>query len=169
MAQDSWQVSSGGNDNRVIVWDLRKERPLFVQNEYNSAVKALAWCPWQRHLLVVGTGTNDRRVCVWNTSTNSLMYNSPTDSQVCGIMWAPLVSEIITAHGYAGNDLCLWRYPSLDKISSIKAHESRILHSAISPDGTTVATCAANESLKFWELYRKRPQLRTPVPDRFKI
>ncbi|PJF17924.1 hypothetical protein PSACC_02231 [Paramicrosporidium saccamoebae] len=169
MAPDSWQLCSGGNDNRVFIWDIRKEKPLFMQDEYQSAVKALSWCPWRRHLLAVGTGTNDRRACIWNSSTNTLMYAVQTDSQICGIMWAPLISEIITAHGYAGNDLCLWPYPSLEKIYSVQAHDSRILHSALAPDGTTIATCAANESLKFWELYRKRPSLRTPSANKLEF
>jgi cell division cycle protein 20 (cofactor of APC complex) len=163
MAHNSWLFASGGNDNKVCIWDIRKEAPLFIQDDYDAAVKALSWCPWQSNLLATGAGTGDRRLRFWNTSTNSCLRHVETDSQICGVMWSPLVSEVITAHGYMDNDLALWKYPSLDKIVSIQAHETRILHSALSPDGTTVATTAANESLKFWELYRKRPLLRSPI------
>ena len=38
----------------------------------------------------------------------------------------------------------------------IPAHESRVLHSCLSPDGQTLATAAADESLKFWKVFEKK-------------
>lgn len=38
----------------------------------------------------------------------------------------------------------------------IPAHESRVLHSCLSPDGQTLATAAADESLKFWKIFEKK-------------
>lgn len=159
LAQDSWLMASGSNDNRVVIWDLRREKPLFIQDDHGAAVKALAWCPWQRNLLATGSGTGDKKLRFWNTSTNSCMKTIQSDSQICGTIWSPLLPEIVVSHGFVSNELTTWSYPSLEKIIGIPAHESRILHSAISPDGTVVATTAANESLKFWKLCAKRPNL----------
>jgi len=33
---------------------------------HKAAVKALAWCPWQRNLLATGGGTNDQTMRFWN-------------------------------------------------------------------------------------------------------
>ena len=33
------------------------ETPLFRFDAHQAAVKALAWCPWQKHLLASGGGT----------------------------------------------------------------------------------------------------------------
>lgn len=41
----------------------------------------------------------------------------------------------------------------MDKIIDIPGHESRILHSALSPDGQVIATAAADENLKFWRVF----------------
>ncbi len=163
MAPDSWLFASGGNDNRVCIWDLRKAQPLHEQGDYKAAVKALSWCPWQRNLLAIGSGTGDKRIRFCNAAVNSCLRTIYTDSQVCSAIWSPITSELITSHGYVTNELSIWQYPTLSKVVSIPAHETRILHSAISPDGTTVATTAANESLKFWELYKRHPILRNPV------
>lgn len=38
------------------------------------------------------------------------------------------------------NQLTIWKYPSLTRIIDIPAHETRILHSALSPDGQTLAS-----------------------------
>lgn len=151
---------SGGNDNISCVWDLRyTEKPLHVHDDHTAAIKALAWAPWQRGLFATGAGTHDRRIRFWNSSTGECIRHITTDSQVCALLWSPTTTEIISAHGYISNDLVMWHYPTLTKVAAIPAHSSRILHAAISPDGTTVATTAANASLKFWNLYPRRPHI----------
>ena len=49
--------------------------------------------------------------------------------------------------------MTVWGYPTLNKIIDIPAHETRILHSALSPDGQVLATAAADENLKFWRIF----------------
>lgn len=39
----------------------------------------------------------------------------------------------------------------------IPAHETRVLHSCLSPDGQMLATAAADESLKFWKIFERKP------------
>ena len=36
-------------------------------------------------------------------------------------------------------------------------HEERILHAAMSPDGQTVATASADETLRFWKCFAADP------------
>ena len=36
-------LASGGNDNQLLVWTLRRNEPLQVYTEHNATVKALAW------------------------------------------------------------------------------------------------------------------------------
>jgi cell division cycle protein 20 (cofactor of APC complex) len=38
------------------------------------------------------------------------------------------------------------------KIAELTGHTSRVLHMAQSPDGTTVVTAAADETLRFWKI-----------------
>lgn len=49
--------------------------------------------------------------------------------------------------------MTIWEYPTLTKVIDIPAHESRILHSAMSPDGQVLATSAADDNLKFWRIF----------------
>lgn len=74
---DGKQLASGGNDNKVIVWDAAKfssnegSVPRFVNTQHRAAVKALAWSPHRRNLLVSGGGTTDQTIRFWNTSSVS--------------------------------------------------------------------------------------------------
>jgi WD40 repeat protein len=40
------------------------------------------------------------------------------------------------------------------KIADLRGHTSRVLHLALSPDGTTVASAAADETLRFWKVFQ---------------
>lgn len=54
---------------------------------------------------------------------------------------------------YSQNQLCLWKYPSLAKVAELTGHTSRVLHLAQSPDGATVCSAAADETLRFWKCF----------------
>ena len=39
------------------------------------------------------------------------------------------------------------------KVKELEGHTSRVLHLACSPDGGTVVSAAADETLRFWEVF----------------
>lgn len=157
-------LASGGNDNVVCIWDraaLRTCQHRFT--EHQAAVKALRWCPWQRHVLATGGGTADRRLCLWNASSGRLLSSADTSSQVTGIVWGAGERELLTAHGYSRNQLTLWKYPSLVKSSELDGHEGRILGLAQSPDGSMVCSSSADETLRFWQVFSPQSHKKRSV------
>jgi cell division cycle protein 20 (cofactor of APC complex) len=70
------------------------------------------------------------------------------------LLWNPHEKEILSSHGFIKNQLCLWKYPSMQKITELNGHSSRVLHLSMSPDGTTVASAAADETLRFWKVFQ---------------
>ncbi|KAG0083766.1 ubiquitin-protein transferase activating protein [Podila epicladia] len=154
---DGAQLASGGNDNLVNIWDSRTTTtPKFTKTNHTAAVKALAWCPWQNNLLASGGGTADKQIHFWNTTTGARVNSLNTGSQVTSIVWSKDYKEFMSSHGYPDNNISVYGYPSLNKIVDIPAHESRVLHTALSPDGQSVATVASDENLKFWKLFEPR-------------
>ncbi|CEP01595.1 hypothetical protein PBRA_008537 [Plasmodiophora brassicae] len=159
---DGGQLASGGNDNLLHVWELAAgEQPRLALTDHTAAVKALAWSPHTRHLLASGGGTNDRRIRFWNTKTGACLNSVDTNSQVCGLVWNPHESEILSAHGFSKNQLTLWKYPSLGRVTDLIGHSSRVLHMTLSPDGTTVCSAAADETLRFWKVFEPVPKPAT--------
>jgi cell division cycle protein 20 (cofactor of APC complex) len=66
--------------------------------------------------------------------------------------------ELVSSHGYSQNQLVVWKYPSMTKITELKGHTSRVLHLAISPDRRTVVSAAGDETLRFWKIFEKESE-----------
>ncbi|KAF2163787.1 hypothetical protein M409DRAFT_68352 [Zasmidium cellare ATCC 36951] len=155
---DGAQLATGGNDNLVTIWDARSlNAPKFQKTNHKAAIKALAWCPWQSNLLATGGGSHDRMIHFWNTTSGARTNSIDTGSQVTSLRWSLAYKELVSSSGFPDNSLSIWSYPTLVKNIEIPAHESRVLHSALSPDGQMLATAAADESLKFWKVFEKKP------------
>jgi cell division cycle protein 20 (cofactor of APC complex) len=70
---DGTTLASGSNDNALCIWDSAASAstsagapwaPRHKLLHHTAAVKALAWCPWQRGTLASGGGTNVRPLLV---------------------------------------------------------------------------------------------------------
>ncbi|CAO1618070.1 unnamed protein product [Sympodiomycopsis kandeliae] len=150
------QLASGGNDNKLLVWDSLNNTPLHRFSEHTAAVKAIAWSPHQQGILASGGGTADMKIRFWNTLTGSLLSEVDTGSQVCNLMWSRTSNEIVSTHGYSAgkiqNQIQLWRYPSMQQVATLTGHTMRVLYLAMSPDGETIVTGAGDETLRFWDL-----------------
>ncbi|XP_059656699.1 cell division cycle 20.2, cofactor of APC complex-like [Cornus florida] len=130
--------------------------------DHRAAVKALSWCPFQSNLLASGGGVGDQCIKFWITNTGSRLNSVNTGSQVCCLLWNKHEHELMSSHGFNDNQLTLWKYPSMVKIIDLYGHTSRVLHMAQSPDGCTVASAAANETL-LWNVLGT-PKLAVNAP-----
>jgi len=151
-------LASGANDNTLCIYDAASTtgsttQARHVLTEHQAAVKALAWSPHERNLLASGGGTADRCIKFWNAPSGALLNSVDTGSQVCALQWSPFEKELLSSHGYAENQLCLWKYPTMQKMKELKGHQSRVLHMATSPDGSLVCSGAADETLRFWNVF----------------
>ncbi|KAH0559919.1 Fizzy- protein [Trichoglossum hirsutum] len=150
------QLASGGNDNKLMVWDKLNETPLWKFSEHTAAVKAIAWSPHQHGLLASGGGTADRRIKFWNTLTGQPISEIDTGSQVCNLAWSKNSNEIVSTHGFSQNQIVVWKYPSMTQVVSLTGHTYRVLYLAMSPDGQVIVTGAGDETLRFWNCFKKK-------------
>lgn len=150
---DNRELASGGNDNKLFVWNQHSTQPVLKYCEHTAAVKAIAWSPHLHGLLASGGGTADRCIRFWNTTTNSHLSSVDTGSQVCNLAWSKNVNELVSTHGFSQNQIIVWRYPSMSKLATLTGHSYRVLYLAVSPDGQTIVTGAGDETLRFWNVF----------------
>lgn len=48
--------------------------------------------------------------------------------KVCALLWSNTYKEIVSGHGYANNQLTIWKYPSLTKVSLTRHNYQEIFH-----------------------------------------
>lgn len=172
---DNQYLASGGNDNRLYVWNMQSISPVQTYTDHLAAVKAIAWSPHHHGLLASGGGTADRCIRFWNTLTgqpmqcvdtgmsifNHLKINKVeilflySGSQVCNLAWSKHSSELVSTHGYSQNQILVWKYPSLTQVAKLTGHSYRVLYLALSPDGEAIVTGAGDETLRFWNVFSK--------------
>ncbi len=145
-------LANGGNDNKIKIW--RIGYPMHeTLSGHTAGVKALDWCPWKYNILCSGGGIKDRTIRFWNVPTGKEVKKVVTDSQICTLHYLSQNRELVTSHGFSTNDLKLWDCSNGIKFTkSFGNHESRILHTVVSPDQCTLLSLSPDESLKFWKL-----------------
>ena len=148
---------SGGDDNKVCVWDWRvPNEPLWSISSFTGAVKALDWSPNNSDLFATGGGSMDRRLGIWCSRAQKRIDIRDTGSQICGLRWTALLNEIVSVHGFVDNDVGVWAVSPKGlvrgRVGTWKGHSMRVLHVAVSPDAGVVGTLSGDETLRMWRL-----------------
>ncbi|KAM6996759.1 cell division cycle protein 20 homolog [Passerculus sandwichensis] len=122
---DGRYLASGGNDSLANIWPCIQggggdSAPVQTFTQHQGAVKAAARCPWQMNVLATGGGTRDRHIRIWNVCSGACLSAVDTRSQVSSILWSTNYKELISAHGFAQNQLVIWKYPIMTKVAELQ-------------------------------------------------
>jgi cell division cycle 20-like protein 1 (cofactor of APC complex) len=160
---DASLFATSSNDTTAKIWDVRRmESPLRRYSEHCAAVRALAWSPVARAVVVSGGGTSNKMIRVWNAEIGEMIGAVNSGSQVCNLCWNEEYNEIQSTHGFSQHQLGLWRASDLAVMAQFYEHKQRVLFMGPSPDGTRIATAAPNDGLRIWKMF---PSTRMSVTD----
>ena len=150
---DDRKLASGGDDNLLYIWDVRKEQPEIKFISHTSAIKALDWSTYKFGYLISGGGTQDMTIKLWNTNNMTLVDSINTSSQVCNIAFSKISHEFITTHGYENNSIYVWDSRNMTIKAGLKGHKQRVIYMALSPDSRKIVTGAGDETIRFWKTF----------------
>ncbi|KAM4577086.1 cell division cycle protein 20 homolog B-like [Odontesthes bonariensis] len=153
------RLASGSTGGLLHIWDnditgIKRSRQPVMTMEQPSAVKALGWCPWQRHVIATGGGWKDGELRLWDTQSGSCLTSANTNSQICSLRWADKKRYLVTGHGLPHHQVTSWKweFPSLRRIDQLTGHFQRVLHLAINPDNTHIFSAGADQCFHIWDL-----------------
>ncbi|KAI4348084.1 hypothetical protein L6164_008845 [Bauhinia variegata] len=153
------RLLSGGADYTAYIWDRAKPSAFCTKfTDHQGAVRGLDWCPFEHGLVV--SGGHDGFIKIWSSYTGKCLKSENTGSEVLSLMWAKCQDdELISSHGFPGNELAVWKYPSMENIVEFEHHRSRLLYIASSPDGCFLASAsgesapnAEDDKLMLWNM-----------------
>nr|KAG5688010.1 hypothetical protein BaRGS_022951 [Batillaria attramentaria] len=113
-------LAIGISDGRVQLWDVNHVKLIRTMNGHAARVGCL---DWNAHILT--SGGNDNAVNVWDTSLGMDVrpLHTFTEHQaaikVCSVLWSKEHRELVSGHGYSQNQLSLWKYPNMSKITDL--------------------------------------------------
>lgn len=148
---NSHTLASGGNDNRVVLYDLRQIQPLQNTVCHKAAVKALDFSRTSQRVLFSGGGSGDNTLCRWDSAQMSLHSQAHVGSQVCSLVTTS-DDLLITAHGWPDNRVEVRHCESLDLLASFGGHTQRVLNVSVNPSHTMIVSSSADETLRFWPI-----------------
>ncbi|TBU09984.1 WD40 domain-containing protein [Hamiltosporidium magnivora] len=146
-------IASGGNDNKLFVYDTRNFNNYFHKyTEHKAAVKAIAWSPIKPSLLLSGGGTADKSIKMWDTMNinNSPVKTVDYNSQICNLYWTRN-NTVISTHGYSQNDARISQAPTLRVKKIFYGHKNRVIHFSVSKDEKYFVTGSSDNILTFWK------------------
>lgn len=145
--KDCTLLASGGNDNKLIIYDMRKFDAPIKFNDHVAAVKALSWSK-TNDKLISGGGTACKTIKMWDMKKYRLLKTIDTGSQVCGLYWGSK-NEIISAHGYSQNEVKVWDH-DFNTRRVLRMHKNRVLHFAVSKEEDIFCTGSSENEICFW-------------------
>lgn len=146
---------------------------------HSAAVKAIAFCPWQRGLLATGGGSNDRAIHFYHTFSGACLATIDVQAQVTSLIWSTSRREIAATFGYAQPEhpyrIAVFSWPECKQVLAIpwtsgqrallaipypggpnkmsrKAFEGEAWGSRTVEEGCIVVACS-DESVKFHEVW----------------
>ncbi|KAH0556673.1 hypothetical protein GP486_005527 [Trichoglossum hirsutum] len=143
---------------------------------HGAAVKAIAFCPWQRGLIATGGGSNDRCIHFFHTFSGACLATINVAAQVTSLIWSTTRREIAATFGYASPDhpyrIAVFSWPECRQVVSIPwASEMRALYAIAYPGGPNetntrksgscsrtaeegcIVVASSDESVKFHEVW----------------
>ena len=107
---------------------------------HSAAVKAIAFCPWQRGLIATGGGSNDRAIHFFHTWSGACLATINVQAQVTALIWSQTRREIAATFGYAQPDhpyrIAVFSWPDCKQVVSIPwGGDMRALYAIAYPGG----------------------------------
>lgn len=122
---------------------------------HSAAVKAMAFCPWQRGLIATGGGSNDRAIHFYHCSSGACLATIDVAAQVTSLIWSTTRREIVATFGYAQPEhsfrIAVFTWPECRQVVAIPwAGEMRALYAIPYPGGPNEASKHRGEGGTWW-------------------
>lgn len=146
---DGALVATGGLDAHGRVWDLRLGRAIWTLQGHLRAILSMTF---QSRMPLLASGSEDGTVCIWDLRKLQPITIIPAHpSAVSRVAWATAdVGELLLTAGFEG-DAKMWGAPDWRLLTTLKAHEGKILDADCAPNGQLVITAGQDHTVKVWQ------------------
>ncbi len=153
VSPDHQKLALAGSGSQIFIWDLPQKIPTQVIAGLQGETRALAFSVDGRMLAAAGL---DRKLRIFETSSATLLHEVETSAPIQTLSVAPQ-SGLLLAGDQAGV-LTVWDLNSGQIQGNWQAHDDWVLGSAVSPDGSELASAGADRMIYVWDLHTRKRQ-----------
>ncbi len=155
VSPDGWNLAVGGEANAIQIYDLATRQLKATLNGHDHAVESLAFSP-DGKLLASAVGTI---VTLWDTTTWANRGQIRHHPEVVCVRFSPDGRLLAFSDGesdlphykFLPTTIILYDIATRDEVRWLRGHTNTIWALAFSPDGKTLASGSADQTVKFWD------------------
>ena len=145
---DGRTLASGGEDGRVILWDVESGEKVATLEGHTGSVWGVAWHPDGRTLASGGT---DGHVILWDVESGEAFATPEGHTDwVISVTWAPDGRTL--ASGGLDGQVILWDAEPGVAAVTLTRHTGPALSVAWAPDGRTLASGGEDHRVILWDV-----------------
>ncbi len=147
VSADRARLALAGSGSQIFVWDLGKKIPIQVIGGVPDETRALAFSLDGETLAAAGL---DRKLRIFSVSSAALTAERDTPAPVQTMSVAPDSGVLFT--GDQAGVISVWDLNTATPRANWQAHGDWVIGSAVSRDGTRLASAGADRSIKIWNV-----------------
>ncbi|WP_293166479.1 serine/threonine-protein kinase [Okeania sp. SIO2C9] len=145
-SRDGTIVISGSNDGTIRLWNISTGIRRQTLEGHTKAVNTVVVSPDNQTL---ASGSEDGTIRLWNLKTGKKeSVIKPNIAAVKSIVFTPNHQKIVAA----GENITIWDLITEEKLQTLIGHSESISSLAITPDGKTLVSGSADQTIKVWRI-----------------
>ena len=151
LSPDHQHLALAGSGSQIFIWDPIQKIPTQVIEGLRDETRALAFSRDGHTLIAAGL---DRTLRMFDVSSAALVHEHETSAPIQTISVARHSNTVFT--GDQAGVLMQWDLETGQPLAAWQAHADWVLGSAVSPDGSLLATASADREIKVWDAQTRK-------------
>jgi len=148
---DGSRIVSGACDKTIKIWDAVTGSHIMTLGDHKGCVNSVEY---SRDGTYIVSGSSDKSIKMWDASSGSVMFTIPLDAEVKSVGFNKDISRIVSS---SGNLVQIWDALQSSSIMDLTGHTELVNAVQYSPDGTLIASCSNDNTIKIWDAIKKGP------------
>ena len=146
---DGSLLASGGNNNKIILWDTENKTELTTFRGHTKSVMSVVFSPDGQ---LLASASHDGYVRLWSVSSRRSLPSLFHGGWVRAIAFSPDSKTIVSGGGDQIGSIALWDVTNSRRIKEFSGHRDIVESIGFSPDGQMLVSTSRDRTVKLWDV-----------------
>ena len=146
---DGRLLASGGNNNKVIIWDIENNKEHWAIRGHSKSVMSVVFSPNGE---LLASASHDGYVRLWQVTSKNRLHAFLHGGWVRSVAFSPDGNSLVSCGGGQKGSITLWDVHQKARISDLPGHNSIVDSIVFSPNGKFLASTSRDRTVKLWDI-----------------